>query len=59
MIYIKLQYKNGKTILDSGNQLIDLIRKYDLATKANGDVKIYQLDQESFILQSLQLEVSK
>jgi hypothetical protein len=58
MKYIKLQYENGNIILDSANTLIELIRKYDLASKNNSDIKIYELDKESFVIQSLELESS-
>jgi hypothetical protein len=58
MKYIKLQYENGNIIIDSANTLIELIRKYDLASKNNSDIKIYELDKESFIIQSLELELS-
>jgi hypothetical protein len=58
MKYIKLQYENGNIILDSANTLIELIRKYDLASKDNSDIKIYELDRESFVIQSLELELS-
>ncbi len=57
MTYFKLQYEDGNIILDSANKAIDLIRKYDLASRSNASVKIYELDQESFIIQSLELEV--
>lgn len=58
MKYIKLQYENGDIILDSANTLIELIRKYDLASKNNSNIKIYELDKDSFVIQSLELEVS-
>jgi hypothetical protein len=58
MKYIKLQYENGNIILDSANTLIELIRKYDLASKNNSNIKIYELDRESFVIQSLELELS-
>ena len=58
MKYIKLQYENGNIILDSANTLIELIRKYDLASKNNSGIKIYELDRESFVIQSLELELS-
>lgn len=58
MKYIKLQYQNGNITLDSANTLIELIRKYDLASKNNSNIKIYELDKDNFIIQSLELELS-
>ena len=58
MNYYKIKYANGQIVVDSANSTLELIRKYDLATKENIDVKIYELDQESFIIQSLELQAN-
>jgi hypothetical protein len=39
----KLVYEDGKTIIVNGNNVQEVVRKYNLATVANINTKIMQL----------------
>ena len=39
----KLVYADGKTIIVNGNDALEVVRKYDLASRANAGTKIIEL----------------
>lgn len=39
----KIVFKDGRVVTDQAERIIDIIRKYDLATKENIGTKVYQL----------------
>lgn len=39
----KLVYEDGKTIIVNGNNVLEVVRKYDLANQANVNTKIVAL----------------
>lgn len=39
----KLVYADGKTIIVNGNSALEVVRKYDLASRANAETRIIEL----------------
>jgi hypothetical protein len=39
----KLIYADGKTIIVNGNNALEVVRKYNLATRANAETKIIEM----------------
>ena len=46
MKYYKLKYNNNKTEIKKANNMLDLIKKYDLATKEHINTRIIELEGE-------------
>ncbi len=42
----KIKYSNGTTKVVTAKKTIDVIRKYDLATKDNINTRVFQLEGE-------------
>lgn len=40
----RLTYIDGKTIIVNGNNALEIVRKYDLASRANAGTKITELN---------------
>lgn len=57
MKYYKLQYQDGTSEVVSANSDIELIRKYDLATRKHVNTRIiqYEHDQLSAVTEALEL----
>jgi len=58
MTYYRIKYEDGTIVLAEAEKGIEIIRKYDLASRANASAKISELDQEQYIIESLELEVA-
>jgi len=46
MNYYKIKYENGDIKIASGESTLDVVRKYDLATKENDNARISKLEGE-------------
>lgn len=44
MNYYKIKYANGKQIVVKSNSVLDIIRKYDLATRENIQTRVVRLE---------------
>lgn len=42
----KIEFKDGRVFIDSALKVIDLVRKYDLATKENIGARISEIETE-------------
>ena len=43
----EIRYKDGKVIIDSANTPLEIVKKYDLASRANASVKVKELTDET------------
>lgn len=43
----KIVYKDGRVIVASAENVLNIVRRYDLATKENIDTKIFQIEESS------------
>ena len=50
MNYYKIKYESGKIIIDKAERSIDIIKKYDLATKENIQTRVFQLEGEQLAI---------
>jgi hypothetical protein len=46
MNYYKIKYENGNIIIDKATSSLEIIKKYDLATKSNIQTRVYELEGE-------------
>ena len=56
MKYFKLKYENGTIDIVAAKSDIELIRKYDLATKKHINTRIFELDGEQAAIAMLEWE---
>lgn len=50
MNYYKIKYANGKIIIDKAKNSLEIIRKYDLATRENASTRVFQLEGEQLAI---------
>lgn len=50
MNYYKIKYPNGDFVIDKAESSIDIVRKYDLATRENINTRIVQLEGEQLAI---------
>lgn len=59
MKYYKLQYEDGTAEVVSAKSDIELIRKYDLATRKHANTKIIQYENDQLAAVTEALELAK
>lgn len=42
----KIEFKDGRVFIDSASRVIDIVRKYDLATKENIGTRVSEIETE-------------
>jgi hypothetical protein len=50
MKYYRIKYENGKTITDKAKNSLEIIKKYDLATRANIETRVIELEGEQLAI---------
>jgi hypothetical protein len=50
MKYFKLKYNNGNIEIKKAKTIIDLIKRYDLATRKNINTRIFELEGEQLAI---------
>jgi len=46
MKYYKIKYTNSEYIIDKANNSLEIIKRYDLATRENIDTRVIELEGE-------------
>ena len=50
MNYYKIKYENGNVVIDKAKSSLEIVKKYDLATKENINTRIFQLEGEQLAI---------
>ena len=50
MNYYKIKYENGDFKIVKGKTVLEIVKKYDLATKKNINTKLIQLEDEQLAI---------
>lgn len=50
MNYYKIKYEDGREVIDSAESSLEIVKRYDLATRANISTRIIQLEGEQLAI---------